>query len=112
MSEETKKRIIPVETIEDNIKITLEFDNNLHKRLQNLIFHALPFKDLDHLLKVCKQVKEEDFKSDPLADHLYTILYLIGKFEEAAKKEGKVSIKNFDLESKSVIEEDSKKNVN
>jgi len=104
MAEETKK-LIPVKIIEDNVKLTIEFDNNLHKRIQNVIFYALPFKDLEHLLNVSKQVQNGDFKSDPLADHLFTLLYIISKFEEAAEQSDKVITKQFDTVSKKIVED-------
>jgi len=96
--------IIPVDIIEDGTDVTITVTNVLYKRIQDLIFHGLPFKDMKHFLEVCKQVQANDVKTDPLARHLETCLMISASFEQAAKAQGKISKKAYDTVNKKVVE--------
>jgi hypothetical protein len=95
---------IPVDIIADDTEVTITITNTLYKRIQSLIFHGLPFKDMEHFLKVCKFIQNGDFKSDPLCTHLETCLVISNLFEKSAKEQGKVIKKKFNLDTKKVEE--------
>lgn len=93
---------IDIEIIENGTEISLKFTDIHYKRLQELLFHGLPFKDLEHLAEVVKQIKANDYSKDPLAYHCHTILSIMNDFEDEAKKQNKLVKKKFNPETKEV----------
>lgn|ERR1035437_9442004 len=94
--------LIPIDVIEDNVEVQITITNVLYKRIQALIFNGLPFKDMNHFLTTCKQITAGDMKTDPLAESLYTLLFISNLFEEGAKSQGKVVKKSYNTETKEV----------
>ena len=92
---------VTIEVIEDNTEVTMTFTNVLYKRLQNLIFKGLPFKDYKHFMEVVGQVQQGEYK-DPLAYHLATCLHISALFEEGAKAQGKLVKKSYNPDTKEV----------
>lgn len=99
---ESTNKIIPLEVIEPGTKVTIEVTDELYTRIQNIIFHYLPFKDLDHFKQVVAQINSGKYE-DKLCETLHTLLWLTNQFEDAAKSQGKLVKKNWDTEKKEII---------
>ena len=104
MSESTNNSPIELEIIDQGTEVLLKFTGVHYKRLQELLFHGLPFRDLEHLGDVVKQIQANDYTKDSLAYHVHTILSIINDFEAEAKKLGKVNKKKYDPIAKKVID--------
>jgi len=100
---ETNNNPIPIDIIEDGTEIQITVDNNLYQRLQAMIFHFFPIKDMDQFAEIIQKIKADKSHEDPLAYHLHTILWLCGEFEEKAKAQGKVVKKIYDPITKDLI---------
>lgn len=94
--------IIPLEIIEPGTKVTIEVTDEIYKRLQNIIFQYLPFKDMNHFSEVLSQINSGKY-SDPICDTLHTILVLINLYETGAKDQGKIIKKSWSTTDKKIV---------
>lgn len=94
---------IDVKCIKENSTITVEVPGIIHKRLQDLLMHGLPFSDAESLQKILSSIKTSNEDPDATTYHTRTILWLLSQIEDAAEKQGKIEIAQIDKNTGKVI---------
>lgn len=107
MAEEANTSPIPLDIIENGTEIQITVNNVLYQRLQSMLFHFFPVKDLEQFSKMIAKINNGEADKDPVTYHLHTILWLCNEFEDGAKKQGKITKKVYDPVSKSIIKDQS-----
>ena len=103
MSEKiTEIEVIPTDCVIE-MKISGQYVARFHQFLQDYN----PFKDEQHKLEVLKNVKEDTNNEDPYVYHLKTILAMQAYIEKCAKQQNLTKKVKYDLETNSVIEEET-----
>jgi len=104
MAEDTSAHI-PVDIIENGTEIQITVDNVLYQRLQAMLFHFFPIKNVQQFSELIAKINNGEADKDPLTYHMHTILWLCNQYEDAAKAQNKITKKVYDPVSKSILKE-------
>jgi len=100
---EEKQEIIDVELIPQNQDFSITINTDLYARLQQLVLTGLAYKDKEHFDKCLEELRNNKIE-DPIAYHMQTLIHLIAKFEEAARKENVLQKKKFSFTDNKFID--------
>ncbi len=95
--------LVPLEVIPPGSVMSIEINTDLYIRLQQLLLEGLPHKDLEDFRSTLRLVKE-DKAAEGIPYHAHTLLFLLNLVELAAKKQGVIQKKEFDLQEKKVVD--------
>ena len=97
------KSPIEIETLKEGSSVSIDIPAALYSRIRDLLMVGIPFDDLETAIKVLETIKTSDKDPDPATYHTRTLLYLISRIEEAARKEGKLETKKVDRTTGKVV---------
>ena len=96
--------IISLETIPKDSKISITIDTNMYLRIQKLLMEGLSYKDVAHFNSCLKQAMEMKV-TDPLAEHVLTLLVLCNLVEESAKSSNIIKKTLYDIKNSKIVDD-------
>jgi len=98
MSDE-KPKIQEMQVLKDHVDVKLTIPSFMYHRLNQLLLHGIPYKDMEELGKVLEMVKTGNTSEHALAYHTETLILMINYIEVAAKEQDLIAIARIDLET-------------
>jgi len=103
MSEQPKVQELQI--MKENGELKLTIPTIMYHRLNQLLLHGIPYKDMEELGKVIDLIKKGDTSNHPLAYHTETLLIMINYMEIAAREQSLIGVAKINLETgKEIIE--------
>lgn len=106
--EENKPDIIDVELVPQNAEITFKVNSDFYVRFQQLLLTGLAYQNQEHFQKCLDEIKNNNIE-DPIAYHMQTVLHIIARFEEAARKENLLIKRKFSFTDNKYLDDEPSK---
>jgi len=102
----SKSDIADVKVFKDDAVIKIEIPTNIYERLQLLLYTGIGFQDMEALQKTLHTISNSDEDPDSNTYHVRTLMWLVGKIEEAAEKQGCLVNKKINTVTREIVNED------
>lgn len=100
MAEPTTPEMLDVRVLKEDALIKIEIPTNIYVRLQQLLLIGITFQDMESIQKTLNTIATKDEDPDGATYHTRTLLWLLGKIEEEADKQGLMETKKIPKDPK------------
>lgn len=90
------ENLVDIRSLKEDVLVKVEIPTDIYIRLQQLLFTTPGFTTFEDATKALTAVNTKEEDDDPLIYNIRTILWLIGKIEDEADKQGLIVTKKVD----------------
>ncbi len=93
MAEPTTPEMLDVRVLKEDALVKIEIPTHIYVRLQQLLLIGLGFENLESIQKTLNTIATTQEDPDGATYHTRTMLWLLGRIEEEAEKQGMLEVK-------------------